>query len=138
MKINRTIPEFFEQRLSVIEDLCLTHKLTTLIDFGLNHFLYDKLSIQNIIGIEINSENLTYGDNYSTINGNFHKEVFKFIQPNTCYTYFCFSKDSIPIFIEFMKQFYKQEHKNSYLILWNRINKQTYKIYNLEYKGIMQ
>jgi hypothetical protein len=114
--------KFHGQRVEVIQELCNTHNLDRLVDYGLNRFIYEKLEIKNIVGIELSSYDLTYGDNYTTVHGDYNEEVFNHLCDNTLYTYFCFNEGQCSLFSSTLSKLKKAGLTNSYMLLWKRYN----------------
>lgn len=66
--------------------------ITRMIDYGQNEFVYIHL-LPNIpeldlLVIDLNRTSTAEGLNYRVVCGNYNKEVFKYLQSNTLYTYY--------------------------------------------------
>lgn len=79
------------QRVQILNTLKEKKSLTTIVDFGLNPKLNQRLLYENIICIEReNFLDLPNDARLTFINGNYEDEVINFLRDNTCYTYFRF------------------------------------------------
>ena len=127
--------EDIQRRANIITELNIITGANNLIDYGVNEYLYTNLNSNiNITSIEIDPDAKATLDTYILINGNYRELVSP--QNNTIYTYHLFmdtTREQSKLAKEVIYRLVNGEIQNSYMIVWERISKETqnYTIYNL-------
>lgn len=153
--------QFLNERASVLNNLCTSKSLTTIVDYGYNKFLYDKLVFDRIICIERENFYHVPDPRVTYVLGNYEILFKNYLQDNTCYSFFSFEVNAyikekglqtLPLRQQQLILKHAQEEesrkrnfqivksvlynsglKNSFLVLWTRKpDFQSYQIFNVE------